>query len=180
LKGNKNIPVAPIKEIPFTSLVLNCDSFKIELQTFILDDTLKEQWERYGFEYPFVTRQYLVFYKNEMEISQHLIPVEKTYRILKNGTKTSLSTMPIFDICLLKGSKGYIYYVYGANYCNGIDCPEFIGLYDMKGTVLSEKISNHAGLTRGSKVEEIEKRYGVNLIRRDTCTTILDYFIPYD
>jgi hypothetical protein len=121
-----------------TTIVLENGIYKLELRTIILDDTLEEDWIEYGFLAPLINSQYLIFYKNEKIISEYEIPVEKIVKNTKEQKQASLVSIPVFDLCLLKGSNIEVYKIYGANYCNGILCPEFTGLYSMEGKMITE------------------------------------------
>ena len=158
------------------SVFLNNDFYTLELRTFILRDTLKKQWEKYGFEYPYITKQYLIFYKYNKQITQRLIPVKKVFKELRNDSKVSLSSIPVFDICLLKEDTVAFYSVYGANFCCGVNCLEFFGGYSMDGKILFEQTTPDNYL----KIKDKDTfECSVSLPNnKDTCVSILNIFIP--
>ena len=121
-----------------TTIVLENNIYKLELRTIVLNDTLAEEWEEYGFLAPFIRSQHLVFYKNGEKINEYEIPVEKVMKKTQGRKRVSLVSVPIYEICLLKGSDIDVYEAYGSNYCMGIMCPEFTGLYSMEGKMISE------------------------------------------
>ena len=159
------------------SIFLSHDSYMLELRTVMLKERLKKQWSEYGFVYPFITEQYLIFYKHGKQITKHLIPVKKELTELENGNKVSLLSIPIFDICLFKNGTTFFYQVYGANFCNGKACPEFFGFYSMDGETLLEQVTPK-NYFKGSTKNAFE--YFIGIDNKDTCVSILDFFIPID
>lgn len=87
----------------------------------------------------------------------------------------SLVTVPVFDICLLKGSNTEVYEIYGANFCNGVMCPEFIGLYTTEGNMISEVIAAKKYYA-GEKNYNFLTRYKIDINDPVKCNSIYKIF----
>jgi hypothetical protein len=157
-----------------TSIEVSNGIYKLELKSTLIIDTLNEEWKDDKFWTPLLERQSLHFYKNGIEINRHLFPIEHIIRTNKHDQKLCLVAIPIFDICILKGPSADVFYVYGAEFCNGVECPEFLGLYSMSGDELYENISTQKRSVNLVKLEDIIKEYRLHINEPDTCQTILD------
>lgn len=122
------------------SLSLSYGDYTVTLKTMIDKTHCNIRWEEYGFSYPYILSQELVFCHKGRRINEHTIPIPKRKWII-NGNNHYFQQIPIFDIELLQGSNDVLIHLYGANYCCGISCPEYNGLYMLDGTVVSECIS---------------------------------------
>ena len=157
------------------SIVLENGIYRLELQTIILDDTLMERWIEYGFLSPLICSQYLVFYKNCEMINKYELPTGKNTKIIQGQKQVSLVSIPVFEICLLKGKSIDVYKVYGANYCFGISCPEFIGLYSMEGEMITENITAKKYF-RGEDMANYLIRCKIEINNPVICNSIFNIF----
>jgi hypothetical protein len=157
-----------------TTIVLKNDIYKLELKTIILDDILTNKWVEYGFLSPLILNQYLFFYKNGEMIKKYEIPTERVTKKTNRHKKVALISVPVFDICLLKGDSIEVYKVYGANYCNGM-CPEFFGLYSMTGEMISESIAVRKYFS-GSDISHFLARHQIDINNPVICISIFDIF----
>jgi len=157
-----------------TTIVLENGIYKLELRTIVLDDTLEEEWKEYGFLAPLIRGQHLVFYKNGEKINEYEILIEKVIKKTQGGKKVSLVSIPVYDICLLKGSDIEVYKVYGSDFCNGM-CPEFTGLYNMEGKMISEYIAVKKYFV-GEDSFDFLTRNKIDINAPAKCNSILEIF----
>ena len=154
-------------------IALETGIFKLELKSVLIEDTLSGEWRAEQFGTPIVKSQRLLFYKNGKEFKSHSFPIGQVSKSTKKERRIEVAAFPILDICLINADKGnQLYYVYGANFCNGVDCPEFTGLYDMNGNILYEGISTNKPAI--NKLAAILRKYKLNLNKTYACKTILD------
>ena len=159
-----------------TSIVLENGIYTLELRTIILKDTLAEAWEEYGFLSPFISAQYLVFYKNDEMIRKYEVPIEKVIKKTRKKKRVSLVSVPVYEICLLKGNDMDVYGVYGSNFCFGVLCPEFTGLYTMEGKMISEYIVAKNYFS-GENITDFLTRNGIDENDPVKCNSMLKDFI---
>jgi hypothetical protein len=157
------------------TITLNNGAYRLELQTIIEENALMDRWIEYGFLSPLIRNQYLVFYKNEEVIKKYELPIEKVIKQTLTQKSVSLVSVPVFDICLLKGNNIEVYKVYGANYCFGVLCPEFIGLYKMDGEMITECIAAKKYFS-GEDMSEFLNEYKIDINKTDLCNSIFDIF----
>jgi len=118
------------------------DIFTLKIETFFTKDTLNVvDYKEDKYSSPIITNQELLFFKDD-KLIKHL---KLSIRNIKKKTITdrvigALQT-PIYKACLSHSKEDY-YVIYGSDYCNGSECPEFIGIYSMAGNVIYEGFSN--------------------------------------
>lgn len=71
--------------------------------------------------------------------------------------------------------KQGIFIVKGAfyDYCNGTDCPEFIGIYSMKGKVIYEGYTNEKNKV---SLKNILTEYGIQPNKSMDCIKVDDFY----
>ena len=148
------------------SLTLTQGEYTVTLRTTIDKNDPNIKWEEYGFSYPYILSQELLFYYKGDCLKRHVIPRPKRQFAIK-GRTIRYQEIPIFDIELLQGSNGVLVHLYGADYCCGTNCPEFNGLYMFDGTILSECISVLNQPLNGKNLNLIEVDLN-NPIKRET------------
>ena len=158
-----------------TSIILKNGIYQLKLQTMVLNDILSENWVEYGFLSPLILEQFLIFYKNGEIIKEYSIPIEKMLKKTNHYSEIALATIPIFNICLLKGKNIDVYEIYGANYCCGVRCPEFLGYYSMEGEILSENIAAKKYLA-GKELSNFLAKYKIDINKPEKCNSIFDIF----
>lgn len=158
-----------------TTIVLKNGIYQLELQTIFFDGTLSDEWVEYGFIAPLILDQYLIFYKNGEMIKKYPIPIKKVRKENNKHKKVTLASIPVFDICLLKGDNIDVYSVYGANYCFGLGCPEFMGLYSMEGKMISECISAKKYFS-GENMNAFLEKHKINVNKPVARNSIFDIF----
>jgi hypothetical protein len=81
--------------------------------------------------------------------------------------------IPILEICLLRGKSNDFFYAYGARFCNGVECPEFIGIYTMEGIPVFESISTVGPLSKNYKsLEEVSTQNQFNINEPAKCLDV--------
>lgn len=151
-------------------LTLANGEYTVVLKSVIEKNNYDIIWKEYGFSYPYILSQELFFYHNGKLLKRHIIPIPKRQFVI-NDRKVHFLKTPIFDIELLQGADNLYVHLYGANYCCGISCPEFNGLYLLDGTIISECISVMDQPLNGKNIDEIEVDIN-NPIKRETIYTI--------
>lgn len=136
-------------------LSLTQGEYTMTVQTKMEKNCHDIKWVEYGFSYPYILSQELIFYHKGRCIKKHIIPIPKRQFVI-NGRTVNYQEIPIFDIELLHSSCGVLVHLYGADYCCGTNCPEFNGLYMFDGTILSECISVMNQPLNGKNLDEIE------------------------
>ncbi len=158
-----------------TTIILKNGIYALELQTIIFDDTLSEKWVEYGFLSPFILNQYLIFYKNGKMIKKYELPIKKVIKETSKYKNMAFISVPIFEICLLEGNNIEVYEVSGSNYCCGLMCPEFLGLYSMEGKMISECIAAKKYFS-GEDISNFLARHKIDLNKPVACNSIFDIF----
>jgi hypothetical protein len=153
-------------------------NYRAELITTLSKDTLIGEWEDDIYGSPIVEHQKIIFYEDGNIIGSHTFPVSKTSKSTKYSKSVEVPILAILDICLIDLKGDDLYYVYGAGFCNGVGCPEFVGVYKMTGEVLNETITATGSVAgKISSLVEIERMYDISLDDDKNCETILSYWL---
>ena len=103
-------------------------------------DSTDEYFNWGGTIYPKVISQSICIVVDGIVVGgKHLdsLPIDKHAKI-----KEGIQRLPIIDISLYKGNDSNYYFIlYGAALCCGMECPEYFGVFDSKGTLLYEVIA---------------------------------------
>lgn len=151
------------------------NNYKIELITSLINDTLSGKWEDDIYGSPLVEKQQLKFYVNGNELKSHFFPIGHIKKTTTNKHIVNVVRIPILEICLLKSNNEYLYYISGADFCNGVGCPEFTGLYTMQGSTLYEGISTIGPLSKKyCSLETIINKYNLDINNPDTCQSLMN------
>jgi hypothetical protein len=158
-----------------TTIVLKNGIYQLELQTIVLDDTLSKEWVEYGFLSPLIRNQYFIFIKNGEIIKKYTTPIKKVRKENSKHKKVALVSVPVFEICLLKGDSIEVYKIYGANYCCGLGCPEFTGFYSMEGEIIHE-CSPANKYFWGKSITDFLTKHKIDINKPVICNSIFDIF----
>ncbi|HRK83881.1 MAG TPA: hypothetical protein PLZ12_20740 [Saprospiraceae bacterium] len=130
------------KEMPEFNIVrsIGLGRYRVDVHTHLLNDTL--DIIETMFAYPIVTTQELKFYEDDQLVNARALAVNMRNMHTLGGKEVRVPGIPQRNIKILKGGKGdYFYMVYGSGFCAVGDCPEFIGIYTLKGQVVLELIT---------------------------------------
>ncbi|MEZ4826253.1 MAG: hypothetical protein R3C61_08160 [Bacteroidia bacterium] len=109
-----------------------------------------------------------------IQLSKIFLPTGKIEKTAKLFQTVKLAQIPIIEICLIKGFEQDFYFMAGADFCNGVECPEFYGIYSMNGSVIYEGITTVGPLSKESpSFDSIIQAYSIDINRPDTCQNIL-------
>jgi hypothetical protein len=120
------------------SIIHNKDYY-LKIETHLFNDTLDVvDYKEDKYSSPIITHQILSFYNNKKLIKNYKLPLENINKKTVTGRVLGIAETPIYKMC----TSNNFYIIQGSDYCNGSDCPEFIGIYEMNGTVVCEWFSN--------------------------------------
>ena len=112
--------------------------YTLSLKTYILKDSVVTNdllWQK-----PTVIKQEISIYNKKKLIKKIKISNIQIHIHTKDNAELEISQIPIIDVSFVKGTEEYLY-LYGALNCNGIGCPEYLGIYDLSGNKCVEYIS---------------------------------------
>ena len=131
---------SPVPTIDTLSIAARNNSSMI-LETTCFLDTLDEECETYCFRSPLVLFQRLSFTLNDSVITKRQLDILPYHRHKYKSKEIQVQTLPIVEIGVYEGKNGLFYYLYGSSFCCGVNCPEYIGIYKLDGTLLYEEIA---------------------------------------
>jgi hypothetical protein len=153
---------------------LKNNEFKLDIETSFSNDTLDIiDYKEDIYSSPIILSQQLYFFKNDKLINHYKLPIK--YVKKKTITKISLNALqtPLYKVCLTRTNDNDYYIVYGSDYCNGSDCPEFIGIYSMSGKMIYEGISTKKGKV---SLKDILLKYKIKLDNSSQCIKTDDFW----
>lgn len=154
-----------------TSISITFQNSKLTLKSIVNRDTLSGQWADAIYGTPIVQMQQLLFYENQVEVKNHLPSIGRKIKTGKSSKPIEVASFPIFDICVIPGATGSAYYyVYGADFCNGINCSEFTGIYTLKGEIIFEGKSSDPGFAE--RLLQVQKNNNLHLSNGENCNSI--------
>ncbi len=165
-----------------TTITLSYKDFEIELKTFLYNHDLAEKWiyynhnVPYGFSQPYVVKQVLFFYQKGSKIFQKEIEISTSLHKTWDGKDIILQNIPVFDIGIVENEHSFYFMVYGANYCAGVKCPEFVGIYAPTGKVVSESLSYPEKVLAGESLSEFLENERIVINKTIKTASILDVF----
>ena len=115
-------------------------SHSLILETHYYNDTLDEMCGKYNFISPIIISQTAYFIINDSVVAKRSSDKIPFHKHKYKSKEIRIQTTPIFDIEVNKCDNRLYYSIYGASYCCGLGCPEYIGLYELDGTLLWEAI----------------------------------------
>lgn len=135
------------------------------LETFMYSDTLDARCDTFGFIYPIVLSQCVYFIIDDSIVAKRKLDFLPFHTHQFKFREIQIQTLPIFDIGIYKGSDGYYYFLYGASFCNGMNCPEYLGIYNSQGKLLFECISsnNYQYSSKFRNLEDFCYQKGINI-----------------
>lgn len=149
--------------------------YKLEMITSFINDTLSGEWEDEIYGTPLVEKQRLVFFESGIIGKIYFLPLERIWKTAKRSPTVSIARTPILEICLIKSQRQDFYCIYGADFCNGVECPEFYGIYSMDGLAIYEGITTIGPLSEELfSLDSILNTYQIDLNKTDTCQSILN------
>lgn len=136
------------------------ESFSLILMSQYSKDTLNViDYKEDSYSSPIVLRQFVLFTSDGKILKKYQLPIKtKKRKTIQNVSANMLQT-PIYKIGVIGSNIGFLYMVMGSDYCNGIDCPEFLGIYDTKGNEIFEGVTNH----NNKKLRRILNLYKINI-----------------
>ncbi|MBK7879527.1 MAG: hypothetical protein WBP33_12675 [Saprospiraceae bacterium] len=165
-KYNKKLLFELSKEIVYSK-------FKLELVSTLMRDTLNGDWEDDIYGSPLILKQTLKFFELNKEIKTHRFPIGYVTKTTIVERSVKLVKIPILEICVLNGKEN-LFYVSGSDFCNGVGCPEFIGIYKMTGEIIYEGISNQSELSKNYlPLDSISALYEININHNKQCENLL-------
>ena len=164
-----------------TTISLSYKDFEIRLKTYLYDDSLAEkrfyhQDIPYGYTQPYVIKQVLYFYQDGQFLSKREIPIPSSYQTIRGGRCIRLQNLPVFDVSVIENDRTFYFMVYGANYCCGEHCPEFIGIYTSTGEAISENLSHPEEVVSGEPLTEFLKKEKIDINNEVRKVSIFDIF----
>ncbi len=165
---SQNISKRQVIEQPKDTIIsnLNNEEYSLRIETHVSNDTLNVvDYKEDRYSSPVITFQKLSFYdKNELikEYKPPLKSVEK--KTITDKIIGALET-PIYKMCI----SNNFYIIQGADYCNGSDCPEFIGIYSKNGDVIYEGFPNEKKKT---SLKNIVIKNNIDLNKPTNCINI--------
>ena len=140
--GTVNAQKAMGKSIAVDTLSISLqDGSSLMLETFYYGDTLDEMCKTYGFVYPIIITQNVYFMVNDTVVKKRVLDCLPTHKHKYKKEEITIQTLPVFDIGVYEGADRRFYYLEGACFCCGVLCPEYLGIYEMDGTLLYEVIA---------------------------------------
>ncbi len=123
--------------------IIDNDVYTLKVKTKYNKDTLNVvDYQEDKYSSPIILEQSLLFFKNDTVIKESKIPIETIRKkTIKNRHLNALRT-PIYELGLIKSEDNLYYIIMGADYCNGSNCLEFMGIYSALGVVIYESTSN--------------------------------------
>lgn len=164
---SKELPTATENVIIKT---LRNNEFTLNIETHFSNDTLDViDYKEDPNSSPIILEQKAYFLKDNKLITKFSPAINFTKK--KTITRKEINALqtPIYRICLVKTMVDNFYLMYGSDYCNGSDCPEFTGIYTMDGKVVYEGISTIKGKI---PLKDILLKYKIELNKPSECIDI--------
>lgn len=158
---NKKVTLEKLEQKVKTTFIttIKNEEYKLDIETKVSNDTLNIiDYKEDVNSSPIILNQKLSFFNANKLIIDHkpnIIFINK--KTIKNQTLNVFQT-PLYKVCLDKTKKFYI--VFGSDYCNGSDCPEFIGIYSMFGKIIYEGVSN---TIKKPSLKDVLKKHNIEL-----------------
>ena len=111
---------------------------------------------------PIILKQVLVFTANDTILKEYKLPIANTKKRTVNGIFLNVLQTPIYEIGIVNSKKSIYYAIWGSDYCNGPDCLEFIGIYNYKGDIIFEGITN----SNKERFKKILCKYKIDINKR--------------
>lgn len=142
---------------------LHNKEYSLKIETHFSNDTLNVvDYKEDKYSSPVITFQKLSFYvKNEL-IKEYKPPLKSVDKKTITGEIIGALETPIYKMCL----SNNFYIVQGSDYCNGSDCPEFIGIYSINGDIIYEGFPNEKKKT---SLKNIILKNNINLSKMTDC-----------
>lgn len=147
--------------------------YTLSLNTCLLNDSVITNellWQK-----PIVIRQEISLFKKGHLLKKIEIKNNQLVILTKDGLNIDVSQIPIIDVAFVKGEETFIY-LYGALNCNGINCPEYLGIYDLSGNKCIDYISTDIN-NQHELFEKFISKYGIVLENRLSQISIVDKLV---
>ena len=156
------------KRIDNDSIVKHCcyDDYMVSFKTYYIQDSV--QTNELLLQNPTVVRQTLSIFIDKEFVKNIVISNRQINVCAKDNS--------ILDLSIVKGTQSYYLFLYGALSCCGTGCPEYFGIYDLQGNIITEFISTE----HNDKYKRFNKFVGKNKIDLDKSlskVSILDELI---
>jgi hypothetical protein len=142
-----NIQLDSLNSVKYFDTI-NYKDYTLKVVGFPIGVISKEISEKFQYR-NLVSRQEIQIRKEGQLLSTIALPTPKTFVKLKNGQKYYISNSLIDEIGIVKGEKGFYFYVSGFDGCN--TCESYIGLISEKGNLEVLYFSD----SKRKKVDEI-------------------------
>lgn len=147
--------------------------YHLDLVTEYKKDTLNViDWEEDKYSNPIIIKQVLKFYNQTLLIKEHELPIKSIPKETIKGKVLSVPYVPIINICYHKGVKSDYFIVSGSDFCMGVTCPEFTGIYQMNGSVLFEAISTESK-DKFKKLVKVIELTGIEINNPNKCMSLI-------
>lgn len=146
--------------------ILQNNDYSLKIETQVLNDTLDVvDYREDEYSNPIIIFQDISFYFHEKLIRKYNLPLEfKTVNTISNKI-LNIPETPIYEIC----TNNEYFIIQGADNCNGSRCPEFIGIYNLKGEIIFEGFSK---IKSNPSLNEITKKYKIDTNNKSKCLNI--------
>jgi len=173
-KTNNKIP--PSESINQLSVFIENNIYKLELDTKYIMDTLNViDWEEDNYSSPIIVKQELKFYKNTILIRSYFMPIKSVHKETIRNNRVAVSEIPITEICINVAQSDF-YVVGGSDFCNGVFCPEYTGIYSMNGDVIFEGINTEMKESDKIRLKRILEENKININKNKICKSLIkDY-----
>ena len=171
-KGTK--PLLHTDKTEDISIQVTNASDSLELLTTYKKDTLNVvDWEEDKFSNPVIVKQVLKFYNNLQLVKEHELPIK--YKLQKNvkGQTLNVPVVPITNICYHKGINGDYFIIGGSDFCMGVLCPEFTGIYQMDGSPIFEATSTESKDKFRIDLVKLIESTGIQINKPDKCMSLI-------
>jgi hypothetical protein len=136
------------------------DTFSLLVNTKFSKDTINSvDYKEDKYCSPIILEQNAIFYKNDIVIKEVKIPIDLIRKKTIKNVYLDVLRTPIYELCIVKSKSNIYYLILGSDYCNGINCMEFIGIYNFSGEVIYEGVPDY----NKELLKEILLKYEINI-----------------
>lgn len=156
------------------TIQISNDSYHLDLVTEYKKDTLNViDWEEDKYSNPVIVKQVLKFYNHSQLVKEHELPIKYISKETIKGKSLNVPEVPIIDICYHKGINENYFIVSGSDFCMGVLCPEFIGVYQMNGKELYESVTTDKENKPNFNFKVFLESTGIKINKPDKCTSLI-------
>lgn len=170
---NQNVSIHQKNKKLNNTIITTLDNkeYTLKLETLIINDTLDViDYKENEYSSPIIIFQELVFYYKGKLIKDYKLPLININKKTITGKVIRIIETPIYEICVYNN----FYIINGTyyDYCNGVECPEFIGIYDFNGNIIYEYLTSEKIKT---PLKDILDKYKIDINNKNDCVNISLY-----